>query len=66
MTQPIHPDITVKLTGIDSNAMNIIAAVTQALRRNGYGSQTSAFTTEAMSGNYDGVIQTAMKWVNVE
>lgn len=61
-----HPDVTVQLTGIDSNAMNIIAAVTKALRRAGYGSQTREFVNEATAGDYNHVIQTAMQWVNVE
>lgn len=66
MTEPIYPDVYAQLTGEDGNAMTIIVAVRQALQRAGYGSRTSEFTDEAMAGDYVHVIQTAMKWVNVE
>jgi hypothetical protein len=66
MTQPTHPDVTVQLPERDGNAMPIIAAVNQALRRHGYGAETRAFTEQAMSGDYNHVLTTAMKWVNVE
>jgi len=66
MTDPIHPDITIQLTGKNGNAMVIIASVTRALRQNGYGDQAKEFVQEARSGDYNHVLQTAMKWVNVE
>jgi len=64
--QPLYPEVTVELSGVDGNAMSIIAAVTRALRRAGHGSQISEFTKEAMSGDYDNVIRTAMRWVSVQ
>ena len=59
------PDVHVKLTGTDGNAFAIIGAVTTALRKAGHGDQTSAFTAEATSGDYDNVLVTCMKWVDV-
>lgn len=63
---PRHPEIEVRLSGTDGNAIMVIGAVSRALRRGGVpDAEVSAFTVEAMSGDYDNVIQTAMRWVNV-
>lgn len=64
-TDTKHPDISVQLTGRDGNAMSIMAAVTKALRRNGHADEVDDFMAEAMSGDYDNVIATAMRWVDV-
>lgn len=62
-----YPEITVKLVGEDGNAMAIIGAVREALRRGGVSKEEQTeFIQEAMSGDYDNVLQTAMKWVNVK
>ena len=59
-----YPHVNVTLT--DGNAYAIIGAVTVALRRAGVSAaEQSAFREEATSGDYDNVIQTAMRWVNV-
>lgn len=61
-----YPDVTVTLTGIDGNALTIIHAVSLALRHNGAPpSDIGAFVTDATSGDYDHVLQTAMRWVVV-
>lgn len=66
MTAPIYPSIKVKLTGRDGNAFAILSAVTKALRKSGLPEDLcSAFTKEAMSGDYNNVLATAMKWVDV-
>lgn len=63
---PRYPDIEVQLAGEDGNAMAIISRVRRALRRAGVPSEEQeAFTSEAMSGDYDNVLQTAMRWVDV-
>lgn len=62
---PKYPDVHVQLTGLDGNAMVIMAAVTRGLRRAGHGSQVCDFMDEAMAGDYDNVLQTAMRWVEV-
>jgi len=62
-----YPEIDVQLSDEDGNAFGIIGRVALALRRAGVPKdEIDAFRTEAMSGDYDNVIQTAMKWVNVE
>lgn len=61
-----YPDVTVQLTGHDGNAFAIIGTVNRALRHAGHGDETKAFTEEATSGDYDNVLRTAMRWVNVE
>jgi hypothetical protein len=61
---PKYPDITVRLSQINGNAYSIIAAVTDALRRDGVGrDQIQAYKTEAMSGDYDNLLMTTMRWV---
>ena len=66
MTDVKYPQVTVALSGQDGNAMMIIGRVRAALRRARVTSdQINAFTDEAMSGDYDKVLQTAMRWVNV-
>ncbi len=59
-------DIDVELTEVNGNAFSIIGTVTKALRRGGATpEQIKEFSTEAMSGDYDHLLQTCMKWVNV-
>lgn len=61
------PDITVRLVGTDSHAFSIISTVERALRRGGVDREVIAeFRKEAMSGDYDNVLATAMRWVEVE
>jgi len=64
--EPKYPHIQVRLTGSDGNAFMIIGKVGNALRRgNVPKAEIDAFRTEATSGDYDNVIQTAMRWVEV-
>lgn len=60
-----HPEVEVQLTGRDGNAMVIMGTVAAALRRAGHGAEVDQFMAEAMSGDYDNVIATAMRWVAV-
>lgn len=61
------PDVEVQLSGQDGNAFSIIGRTRGALRAGGATSdQLKEFADEAMSGDYDHVLQTVMKWVNVE
>lgn len=63
---PKFPNITVPLAGEDGNAFMIVGRVRRALRDGGVTEPAlSEFTTEAMSGDYDHVIQTVMATVNV-
>ena len=63
---PKYPNVTVQLTGEDGNAFFIIGRVSKELRRAGVPSlDIEAFTNEAMSGDYNNVLQTCMRWVDV-
>ncbi len=62
-TKIAKPSVTVR----DGNAYSIIAAVTLALKRAGVERAVIAeFTRDAKSGDYDHVMQTAMKYAEVE
>lgn len=62
---PKYPDIHVKLTGRDGNAFAILGAVKRAMREAGISrEEQEAFTTEATSGDYDNLLNTAMCWVD--
>lgn len=63
---PRYPNIEVQLSGEDGNAMAILGRVTGAMRRAGVSrAEREEFTTEAMGGDYDHLLQTCMKWVEV-
>lgn len=64
--RPRYPEAVAQLSGEDGNAFMIIGRVRTALRRAGASAdELEAFQSEAMSGDYDNVLQTAMKWVEV-
>lgn len=67
MSQDVkYPEIEVDLTAVDGNAFSLIGTVDRALKRGKVPrEEIEAFKKEAMSGDYDNVIQTCMKWVNV-
>jgi len=61
-----YPEIEVQLTGEDGNAFYILGKVKKALERNGVSKEeVEEFLTEAKSGDYDNLLQTCMKWVDV-
>lgn len=64
--RPLYPEVSVELLGTESNAFSIIAKVRKALERAGHGDEVDQFVREATSGDYDHVIQTAMRWVEVD
>ena len=62
-----YPNITVELSGNDGNAFAVMRAVSRELKRNSVEkAEVDAFMAEAMSGDYDNLLQTCMKWVNVD
>ncbi len=66
MTEPKYPDVEVQLSGEDGNALAIVRAVKRKLREAGVGhGELADFQKEALSGDYDNVLRTAMKWVEV-
>ncbi|MCK9358085.1 MAG: hypothetical protein M0R22_13220 [Dehalococcoidia bacterium] len=57
----------VMLVGEDGNAFAIIGRCRTALKRAGYtNEEVAAFSQEAMSGDYDHVLMTAMEWCAVD
>lgn len=61
-----HPEIEVELVGHDGNAFSILGRVSAALRRGKVPEEeVDEFMAEAMSGDYDHLLQTAMRWVAV-
>ncbi len=59
-----YPHIEVQLSGEDGNALFIIGRVRKAMRRAKLDrAEVEAFTAEATSGDYDNVLQTAMRYV---
>jgi len=57
----------VELTGRDGNAFAILAACSSAAKKAGWtAEQIGNFRTEATSGDYDHLLQTAMKYFDVE
>ena len=63
---PRYPRISVQLVGQDGNALSIIGRVSAAMRRGGVESALiDEFVNEATSGDYDNVIATAGRWVEV-
>ena len=60
------PDVEVTLVGEDGNAFSIMGRVASALRRAGVEqSDIDSFREEAMSGDYDHLLQTVMRTVTV-
>lgn len=61
-----YPGIHVQLTGEDGNAYAIMGAVAKELRRGGVSKEEiEKYHEESTSGDYDNLLRTAMKWVNV-
>lgn len=56
----------VRLQGIDGNAFVIMGTVTRALRRAGYSQEDiERYRKEAMSGDYDNLLQVTMNWIDM-
>jgi len=58
-------NIKLKLVGTDGNAFALMGKVKQALVKGGHPELVSEFMKEAMSGDYDHLIQTCMDYVEV-
>ena len=60
------PEVHIQLTGEDGNAFMILGLVQRALRDAGVSEEeVSQFHAEATSGDYDHVLVTCMRWVDV-
>jgi hypothetical protein len=66
-SSPKFPQVVVDLSGSDGNAFAILGAVQKGMRRAGIEkADIDAFFAEAQSGDYDHLLQTAMRTVNVQ
>lgn len=63
----IFDNVTVELSGQDGNAFAVMAKVKSAIEKAGATqSEIETYLAESMSGDYDNLLRTAMKWVHVE
>ena len=63
---PKYPEIEVQILGRDGNAFAIMGAVSNALRKAGVSKdEIKEYTGESMSGDYENLLRTAMRWVSV-
>ena len=61
-----YPDVHVQLTGQDGNAFMVLGLVQRALRRADVpADEIKAFIDEATSGDYDHLLATVMRWVQI-
>ena len=64
--KPKYPSVKVKLVGNDGNAFSIISRVSTAMKRAGISADhVDEYMKEAMIGDYDNVLCTTMKYVDV-
>lgn len=64
---PKYPNVSVDFSNQDGNAFAVMETVTRALKKARIPeTEIKLFRQEAMSGDYDNVLQTCFKWVNVE
>ncbi|QPX62201.1 hypothetical protein PBI_INDLOVU_87 [Mycobacterium phage Indlovu] len=62
---PKFPEVYVQLTGQDGNGFLIASRVRGALDRAGHREEAREFFDEALSGDYDHLLATAMRYVSV-
>jgi hypothetical protein len=67
MDEPRFPNATVKLSGEDGNAFSILGRVKAALQKAGAtDEEVNEYLADSMQGDYDNLLQTALRWVTVE
>jgi hypothetical protein len=63
---PKYPDVEVRLVGEDGNAFAIMGRVASALKDAGVPqAEIDEYYEESTAGDYDHLLQTAVKWVAV-
>ena len=61
-----YPNVKVKLVGIDGNAFSILGNVQRAMKRAGLTTeQIAEFNREAMGADYNHLLATCMRYVDV-
>lgn len=64
---PRYPHVNVRLVGEDGNAFAILGRTRRALQQGGVSNDVvNRFIKEAMSSNYDHLLQTVMDWVHTD
>jgi hypothetical protein len=63
--KPLYPNVKVQLVNGDGNAFAIMGKVKNALQKAGHRDAAEDFMDEAISGDYDNLLQTCMKYVVV-
>ena len=64
--RPICPEVSFNLVGEDGNAFAILGRAKRAMKDAGIPKEVmDKFTAEAMSGDYDFLLETCIKWFNV-
>ena len=64
---PKYPHITVMLTSHDGNAFAVLGRCREAAAEAGLSDdEITAFMDEAMAGDYDHLLQTAMRWFDIQ
>ena len=62
-----YPNVHVKLVGRDGNAFAILGACSKAARKGGVPKEEiDKFMKEAMSGDYNELLCTCVKWFDVD
>ena len=62
-----YPEIKVRLIGKDGNAFSVLGIMKAALYHSGISKEEiNEFMGEAMKGDYNHLLQTCMKWVEVK
>ena len=66
LTMEPKTDVVVQLTGTDGNAFAVLGKVKGALKRAGHPELADEFFKEATAGDYDHLLQTCFKYVDVQ
>ncbi len=65
-TMAKYGNVKVQLSGQDGNAFAIMARVSSALRKEGVPEcEVEDYLAESMEGDYDALLRTAMRWVDI-
>jgi hypothetical protein len=66
-TGPRYPEVKLKLVGEDGNAWSIMARASTALKRAGVEqAEIDEYIEESMSGDYNNLLRTAMRWCDCD
>ena len=67
MPAPRYPSAKVRLVGEDGNAFAILGRTRRSLQHAGASdTDVAAFISEATTGDYDHLLATVLRWVEVE